>query len=425
MGRSHGAPWYYCYLPHGIAGGATSALIPLFAYALGGGLVEIGVVAAATSIASVPAFVLWGVLSDRLGRRKPFLLLGFLGTAGSFAAMASSSSILQLYAANVLMGFLGAAAGPVGTVLVMETSERKLWTKRLALLSRVGSIGWTAGVVVGVGWLATGTAPSGDLATMRVLFLLASVLNMVAALLAFAWLSEPLAKVDRRHVGVVDLQQRIERGRFLPMRMLHFLAPRDRGGPSGRLPRSLRVYLVSVFFLFAGFTGFYAFFPIFLTEELLLSSSEVFVVYLASHAASSIAYVRTSMWVDRWGTRPMQMYAALGRAALFPSFFVLAGLPLSPSARLGLILALHAGVGLCWAILNVAGATLVSRLAREEAHAQAMGAYSAMQGFGSIAGPLLMGFLAGSAGYALAFAWVVALIVTGIGILAVDRIPER
>src|SRR3970282_844490 len=59
-----------------MAGGATSALIPLFAHALGGGLAEVGIIAAATSIASVPAFILWGVLSDRLGRRKPVLLLG-------------------------------------------------------------------------------------------------------------------------------------------------------------------------------------------------------------------------------------------------------------------------------------------------------------------------------------------------------------
>src|SRR3989304_3799580 len=111
---------------------------------------------------------------------------------------------------------------------------------------------------------------------------------------------------------------------MLTSRWPPFLSPQDRGGPSGRLPRSLRVFLVSGFLLFAGFTGFYPFFVIILQGGLLGSSSEVFVVYLASHAASSIAYVRTSMWVDRWGTRPMQMYAALGRAALFPSFFVLA-----------------------------------------------------------------------------------------------------
>src|SRR5438132_595600 len=36
MGRTDGSHWFYSYLPMGISGGATSTLIPLFAYALGG-----------------------------------------------------------------------------------------------------------------------------------------------------------------------------------------------------------------------------------------------------------------------------------------------------------------------------------------------------------------------------------------------------
>src|SRR5207249_2889740 len=38
MDRTDGSHWFYSYLPQGVAGGATSALIPLFAYALGGTL---------------------------------------------------------------------------------------------------------------------------------------------------------------------------------------------------------------------------------------------------------------------------------------------------------------------------------------------------------------------------------------------------
>src|SRR6266508_1236646 len=93
MDRPRSSRWFYSYLPQGIAGGATSALIPLFAYGLGGSLSDVGIIAAATSIASVPAFMLWGSLSDRLGRRKIFLLIGFLGNTVSFVFMAASRTL--------------------------------------------------------------------------------------------------------------------------------------------------------------------------------------------------------------------------------------------------------------------------------------------------------------------------------------------
>ena len=119
MDRTDGSHWFYSYLPQGVAGGATSTLIPLFAYALGGSLLTVGIIAAATSLASVPAFILWGSLSDRTARRKIFLLIGFLGSGLALFAMALCGTMSQFYLANLLAGFLGAASGPAGTVLLI------------------------------------------------------------------------------------------------------------------------------------------------------------------------------------------------------------------------------------------------------------------------------------------------------------------
>src|SRR6266699_7329085 len=91
--RANGSHWFYSYLPQGIAGGATSALIPLFAYGLGGSLSDVGIIAAATSIASVPSFMLWGSLSDRVDRRRVLLLIGFAGSALYFLLKAASRTL--------------------------------------------------------------------------------------------------------------------------------------------------------------------------------------------------------------------------------------------------------------------------------------------------------------------------------------------
>ncbi len=423
MDGTDGSHWFYSYLPQGIAGGATSTLIPLFAFALGGSLAEVGIIAAATSVASVPAFMLWGSLSDRLARRKVFLLIGFLGSGISLFWMAASRSMSEFYLANLLAGFLGAASGPAGAVLLMETSDRNAWPERLALLSRTGAVGWVGGLGLGVGWLAVSPGMLGaDVSSMRALFVIGATEALLATLLVHVWIREPAGRVNRQDIPLVDVP-RVERGRYLPTRVLHFMNPR--GHPiEDRLPRALRVYLLCIFLLFGGFNAFYGFFPIFLKEAYGLGSPEIFAIYIASQAASIAVYPRVGGWVSTFGGRSMQLRASLGRSILFTSVFFVGTAALPFGFRLGAALALHAGVGFCWAVINVAGATLVSRLAPERGRAQALGAYNAVQGFGAIFGPLLGGFAAEWLGYGPAFGTSVALILAGSALLAATRTPE-
>lgn len=422
MAQSNGSRWFYSYLPQGMAGGATSPLIPLFAYALGASLGDVGIIAAATSIASVPAFMLWGSLSDRLKTRKAFLILGFLGTAVSFLAMGICFNLPEFYLANLLIGFLGAASAPVGAVLVMETSERPQWPSKLALISQLTGVGYIVGLSVGAVWLSVGPLLLGTLSAMRGLFVIGAALGLLSGGLAGMWLKEPKEYLERKSIHLVDNLFRIERVKFLPMRMLHYLDFRNHR--TSKLSRPLRTYLACVFLLFSGFTAFYGFFPILLQQVYGLSESAVFAVYIASQVGSVLTYLRVGRWVQERGSRRTQMYASLGRTVLFPAFLVFVLVPLSPLAILAGILVLHAAVGLCWALINVSGSTLVSDLAPDDARAEAMGAYNAVQGFGSILGPLLGGFAAEFYGYGIGIGVSVAFILAGVAILAATRSLE-
>ena len=422
MTRANGSKWFYSYLPQGIAGGATSPLIPLFAYALGASLGDVGIIAAATSVASVPAFMLWGSLSDSLKTRKAFLILGFLGNAVSLLLMAVCLNLPEFYLANLLIGFLGAASAPVGAVLVMETTERAKWPNRLAFISQLTGLGYIVGLSIGVVWLAVGPILLETVGAMRGLFVIGASLGLLSGLLAGLWLQEPKEHLERRAIHIVDNLFRIERVKFLPMRMLHYLSFRNH--KASKFSRPLRSYLVCVFLLFSGFTAFYGFFPILLQQMYGLSESEVFAVYIASQVGSVLAYLRVGRWVQERGSRRSQLYASIGRTILFPAFLLFSLVPLAPAAVLGGILALHAGVGLCWALINVSGSTLVSDLAPDNARAEAMGAYNAVQGFGSILGPLLGGFAAEFYGYAAGIGVSVAFILAGVVILAASRSLE-
>jgi len=393
MGRtSSNQKWFYAYLPNGMAGGATSPLIPLFTRVLGGSVADVGAVAAASSIASVPAFIGWGNLSDRLHRRRAFVLVGFLGTALSLFVMGVSRSVSDFYLANLLAGVLGAASAPVGTVLILETTKQDGWASRIAVFSRIGGIGWITGLVLGVVWLQV--APLGESEEMRALFVIGSALALLSGLLAWRWIAEPSERVERRGLDLVDLHWRVERLRFLPMRVLHILDLRNRVGGGPKYSAPLRRYLVTVFLLFAGFTAFYAIFPVFLRDVAGLTTAQVFGVFVASQAASAFAYGRVGGWIRSRGGRRVQLVASLARAVLFPAFLAVPLLPGGPIVWFVLILALHALVGLCWAAINVAGSTIVSELAPPGDRSGVLGAFNAVQGFGAILGPLAGGFAA-------------------------------
>jgi MFS family permease len=68
--------WFYAFIPHKLGGGLTATLLPLFVVQVAGGSVaDVGWVTSLTALAGVPASIFWGNLSDRPGRRRPFLLL--------------------------------------------------------------------------------------------------------------------------------------------------------------------------------------------------------------------------------------------------------------------------------------------------------------------------------------------------------------
>jgi MFS family permease len=390
---------------------------------LGGNLFNVGIIAAATSIASVPGFMLWGSACDRLARRKPFLLAGFLGSGVALVAMALSRTMSEFYLSNLLAGFLGAASGPAGTVLLMETSDRQDWPARLAIMSRMTAMGWVGGLALGAGWLAAGPGLVGaGLNSMRALFLFGAVLALIAGIVVQLKTRESAVRFERHDLHLVDSHPRVERGRYLPMRIVHFIGPRN--AVDTRLPGPFRFYLLSVFLLFGGFTAFYGFFPIFLSQVYGLGSPAIFAIYIASQVTSIAVYPRVADWVSSRGSRPMQLYGTVGRSVLFGSFFLLGIVGLGDIPRLALIVALHAGVGACWAVINVASSTLVSHLAPEGGRARALGAFNAVQGFGSIFGPLLGGSVAGLFGYGPAFAASVALVLAGSFVLWATRVSD-
>ncbi len=420
---SSGERWYLSFFFLKMAGGASAPLVPLFVLTvLGGGVGAVSIAVVSVSVATVPAYILWGDYSDRTRRRKLPLTVGMAMTAFAFIVMGLSDSMWMFIAGNVMFGFFLAATVPTSTILIMEHNPEAIWGQAVGTFAKVSGIGWMVGMGLGAVFFAVSDHFLPIEPAMRVLMLLCGLFSAFGYALAMFWIKEPAFHIDRRWLEdqVVTLRTwTFERSRHIPTKLVYVLKPRVMRKARTHLPgwgRGLDLYLVATFILFVGVMVFYVPFPVMLSEELLLNSSQIFLVYLASAIAAAMMYAWAGREVDQLGNRKAQIMAWGARAVVF-SAFVLALYAVHhelTDAAFGLSLALNGLAGALFAIVSVAGITTALDLSPRRGKGEAVGAYNSVIGLGMIVGGLLGGVIASIAGYG-----VVALTTGAITALAV------
>jgi MFS family permease len=406
--RPVGERWYISFFFSKMAGGASAPLVPLFVITvLGGGVGAVTLAVVSVSVATVPAFILWGEWTDRNSKRRLPLVLGMAMTAAAFVVMGLSDGLPLFILGNVLYGFFLAATVPTSTVLIMEHNPEPEWGRAVGAFTKVSGMGWMLGMVMGVVWFAVVPSSLPVEVSMRTFMLACGVLSAVAYALAMAWIEEPRAHYDRR--WLVDELARMrtwtfERARYIPTRIVFTTRPRIIRKARMFLPgwgRDLDLYLGATFVLFTGVQVFYVPFPVMLSEELSLGSSQIFLVYLASALMAALMYAWAGREVDQLGNRKAQLLAWGVRAVVFPSFAVTLLLASWGHgwAAFAMVLALNGVTGAFFSIVSVAGVTTALDLSPRRGKGEAVGAYNSVLGLGMIAGGFLGGLIASTSGY--------------------------
>ena len=424
--------WYFGHGLHYVADGGASTLIPLFiSGTLGGSVSNVGVVSAATSMASVPAAIGWSELSDHLQKRKVFILMDYIGTGLLFLLMGFATTLEQFLGLNILFGVVAAASVSMGTIIITETVEAKRWTKAIGTYTEVGGLGWILGLLLGGIWLEVGIRFFPGLDALRALFFILAAASMVAGVIAFRLVPDPVPKpFAPQHVDkLVVFQGRIvERPRYLPLwiyrRRYHEAMHRIRS--SGEMvPRPLWLYFVAVLLLFSGFSTVYTPFPIFLKDQVGSGWLEIFVLYIVSSVSSAVMYSRAGDIIPRLGERRTLLTVNFVRVFLFCGFGVLSlllysGVRADGRILFGVLFALQAAVGFFWAFVSVASIALVSRCAPPGTKGVNLGIFNAMVSVGGITGALTGGEVANYLGFSAAFFTGVAMVALGMVALAVN-----
>jgi len=425
--------WYFGHSLHYVADGGASTLIPLFlSSTLGGSVSNVGVVSAATSLASVPSSIGWAELSDRIERRKMFILLDYFGTALLFLLMGLSATFEQFLGLNIMMGIMAAASVSMGTIIITETIEQKRWTGEIGRYTQFGGVGWIVGLLLCGIWLEAGIRVVPGMDPLRVMFFILAAVTFGAGLIALRLLPDPRPKpFAPHHVDkvVVFLGRIVERPRYLPLwmyRRRYREAVHGIRSAGETVPRPLKTYFLAILLLFSGFMTVYTPFPVFLKKEVGSGWLEIFVLYIVAAATSAVMYSRASGLIGRLGERRTLVNVNLVRVLLFSGFggvalLLASGLRPPPVLLFSVLFALQGAVGVFWAYVSVASTALVSKCAPPGTKGENLGLFNATVSVGGILGALIGGEVANYLGYAAAFFAGVVLVLLGVAALARNR----
>lgn len=155
MGNSKmGTLWFVSFIFAYAAQAIIFPLIPLFILALKGTVIDVGLVSATYSLMAIPAAILWGRLSDKVGKRKIFILTGMLSSSILTATFSLVQNVLQLVFLNALRGFFLTAYVPIAPMLIADLYPKTRWGRFVAVYNSFNLSGWISGIIIGSLWFS-------------------------------------------------------------------------------------------------------------------------------------------------------------------------------------------------------------------------------------------------------------------------------
>ncbi len=321
---------------------------------------QFGVLIAASNVAIVIFSPAWGRASERLGRKRVYLIgligfaLGYAGLAfgiqaGIWAWLTATPLFLLLLGARLVYGVLAAAIQPAATAYIADTTDEESRGQGMALIAASGGIGTIVGPAFG-GLLAN----FGPVVPMYV----AAVLALVAAAVTMTSLDEP-----QRHVHAS-------------------------GGPKlSFFDGRVFPYLLAWFVIFMVFTAVQVVTPFYIEDGFgIRGRAEVTQVAMFALLAMGLVTLVIQIGV-------MQIWKLSPRALLRFAFFIFSAvlLMLAFANQLWQLYLLYAGMGLSFALaapgLNAAASLSVG----PQEQGAVAGLLAAAPAFGMIFGPALGG----------------------------------
>jgi len=330
-------------------------LLPLFLVALGASYLIIGIVESLAESTVALLKVVSGHLSDRTGKRKPFVALGYGFSTVMKSALPFASSWLHVLAARVGDRVGKGVRDPPRDALIAESTRPETVGKAFGFHRAMDTTGAIVGPVLVLALFPILAASRGDMQAFRDLFLLA----LVPAALAFL-----VVLLVREVPGTPKRALRIRVSlRALPVRLRLFV-------------------IVAALYSLANFT---LLIPIAYVAE---TGGQTLAVldYLLFNVVYALLATQAGSLSDRIGRKPVIL---LGYGA-----FVAGSLGFAVVRNPFLLVPFFFAYGIAYAFVEGTQRALVADLAPADLRATSLGTYHAAVGLGKLPASILAGALA-------------------------------
>jgi MFS family permease len=381
--------WRLGFFFHDMAFGLLTVFIPLYVIVfkntsiLGGPLLALGVMTSIAIFCSIPASFLWGYLCDTTRHYKVFILLSFASLAVILFLMTLpfAQNLIFFVSLYVVMQMLHVAHESPKNVLVTEHYSRNDWERAFGFYEGLTEIGTIIGFAIGIFMFAFASTISFSVLSTYT-FYICSALSVVAFVLAFALIADPLLIFERRLVNIERKLDFTFRGVESSARVL------DGKSWKGPLKEdSFRGFVVALVLFALATSLFFTPLPIFLREGLGLPTSWVYVAYILNSTGATIGYFFIRGRAQSMNIRKQMPRFILVRSFLILSLVAVIWFAFSPKIMTGILLIF---IGFSYALYYIMMLSLSMELIPEGK----AGLFDGLVGLGAAIGAFLGPFLA-------------------------------
>jgi MFS family permease len=352
--------------------------------AMGGSLLDIGIVAALALFFAIPASFFWGYICDKTRHYKRYILISFFVSALFLYLFTFTTNVSLLIILYAVMSIFHVAHESPKNVLIAELYSRGNWERTFALYEGFTEIGWLIGLVLGFFMSAYGFAATSEL-------LLCSGLNLVALIISLFLVADPLLIFER---GLVNIEKTIEftfRGVVIASKILDGLPTNERVKKE-----NLRAFFSGLILFSIATSTLFTPLPIFFSKELALPASIVFAVYALNSGGGVIGYLLVSN-----SSIQATEKSPISRVVIFRSLlaFLLVAVAQASTYNVILAIAILILMGFAYAFFLV----YTLSLSMELIPARKAGLFNVLLGIGGASGSFIGPFLAQAFGFASVF----------------------
>jgi DHA1 family multidrug resistance protein-like MFS transporter len=178
--------------------GMAASSVPVYALRLNASSIDLGWLQAIQNFFPNALQIPWGKLSDRLGRRTPFIIVGTSLAAVAYLMMIASSTALLVILAALFQAIATSAVIPAWSALIGEKIPVTKRGKSLGSIGRWAGLAGIGGSLVTI-FIVSGAPPDSS-SVFHLLFLPAFVAGLAAALIIL--LLRERKSVQKHEAGV-------------------------------------------------------------------------------------------------------------------------------------------------------------------------------------------------------------------------------